>query len=132
MSETMIDGTLQTPEPISGDIIIKHKLTGTVFATVVASGYATEETELMGGISSEGHLYGCMEPTGMLDGDLAMAYSTDAEAYEGDYEVTPTVEGLELPTKHKYMADDVTIRAIPFFEVSNNSGGNTVYIADEI
>ena len=56
----------------------------------------------------------------------------DAVKYEGDYEVTPTVDGMELKTKHRFMTDDVTVRAIPFYEVGNTSGGNTVYIADEI
>lgn len=54
------------------------------------------------------------------------------ERYEGDYNVTPKVEHQTLATKEKFMVDDVTIQAIPFFEVSNPSGGNTVYIADVI
>ena len=52
--------------------------------------------------------------------------------YEGDYEVTPTTERQVLPTKNKSMVDDMTIHPIPIYEVSNTSGGNTVYIAGEI
>jgi hypothetical protein len=54
------------------------------------------------------------------------------ERYDGDYNVTPATTPKTLATKEKFMVDDVTIQAIPFFEVSNTSGGNTVYIADEI
>lgn len=50
------------------------------------------------------------------------------DRYEGDYDVTPKVEAQRLETKEKLMADDVRIKAIPFFEVSNNSGGDTIYI----
>ena len=52
--------------------------------------------------------------------------------YEGDYIVTPKVEAQTMPTKERIMLDDVTIKAIPYFETSNTSGGNTVYIAKEI
>lgn len=52
--------------------------------------------------------------------------------YEGDYVVTPKVEEQTMPTKSKVMLDDVTVKAIPFFETSNTSGGTTVYIAKEI
>ena len=54
------------------------------------------------------------------------------EPYAGDYVVTPKVEAQTFPTKEKVMVDDMTITAIPFFSVSNTSGGNTVYIAKEI
>ena len=67
-----------------------------------------------------------------LVGNLATAYVSASSKYEGEYEVTPTVEGLTLDTRDKYMTDDVKIRAIPFYEVSNQSGGNTVYIAGDL
>lgn len=54
------------------------------------------------------------------------------DPYEGEYVVTPKVEAQTMPTKEKVMLEDVTIRAIPYFETSNTSGGNTVYIAKEI
>lgn len=54
------------------------------------------------------------------------------EVYEGEYAVTPKVEAQTMPTKEKVMRDDVTIRAIPVFRVSNTSGGTTVYIAKEV
>lgn len=50
------------------------------------------------------------------------------EKYAGKYDVTPTTDAQTLATRKKYMEDDVRINAIPYYEVSNNSGGNTVYI----
>ena len=54
------------------------------------------------------------------------------ELYNGEYVATPKVEAQTLPTKSKVMADDVTVNAIPFFDVSNTSGGSTVYIGSEV
>lgn len=56
----------------------------------------------------------------------------DVEEYDGAYEVTPKVNEQTLPTASKYLSDDVTINKIPYFEVSNNSGGDTVYIGNEV
>lgn len=50
------------------------------------------------------------------------------ELYDGDYVVTPKVVSQKMETKSKVMSDDVQIKAIPFFETANNSGGDTVYI----
>lgn len=52
--------------------------------------------------------------------------------YEGDYSVTPTVDGKTIPTQNQIMRKDVTIKPIPFFETSNTSDGTTVYIGSEL
>lgn len=55
-----------------------------------------------------------------------------ADYYQGDYTVTPKMfEGTVLPTRDKTMADDVTVLEVPFWEVTNETGGTTVYIATE-
>jgi hypothetical protein len=54
------------------------------------------------------------------------------DPYDGSYEVTPKVDAQTMSTKGKVMIDDVTVNPIPFFNVSNNSGGSTVYIAKEM
>ena len=54
------------------------------------------------------------------------------DVYAGEYSVTPTVDGTTLETAQKLMSNDVKVNAIPFYEVENTSGGNTVFIADEI
>ena len=52
--------------------------------------------------------------------------------YEGEYEVTPkTYEETTLPTKNKKLTADVQVRKIPQYEVSNQSGGETLIIGDE-
>lgn len=57
----------------------------------------------------------------------------DGEDYEGTYDVIPIAHGdILLPTKNKYMLDDVKVHEIPYYEVSNPSGGETIYIAGEV
>lgn len=52
--------------------------------------------------------------------------------YEGDYIVTPLAYNQTiLKTSGKRMADNVTVREVPYYEVSNVEG-KTVYIADTI
>lgn len=54
----------------------------------------------------------------------------DVPLYEGEYGVTPKVTEQTLPTAQKFLARDVTIEKIPYFEVSNNSGGTTASIGE--
>lgn len=58
--------------------------------------------------------------------------SIGGELYTGDYAVTPKVEQQIMPTKGKLLAKDVTVLPIPFYNVSNTSGGSTVFIAKEM
>lgn len=64
--------------------------------------------------------------------ESAVKVGSSGQVYDGSYEVTPTVKGLTMETKDKYMLNDVDIQPIPFFKVGNNSGGKTVYIANEV
>ncbi len=49
--------------------------------------------------------------------------------YEGEYEVTPSLsEEIKLETAKKLMTDDVTVKKVPRYDVSNEAGGKTVYI----
>lgn len=52
----------------------------------------------------------------------------NAEEYNGSYEVTPKLEEQTLQTAKKVMREDVTIKEIPIFTVTNSSGGNTIII----
>lgn len=52
----------------------------------------------------------------------------NVEHYEGEYAVTPKVYAQSLPTADKFLINDLTVNAIPFFNVSNPAGGNTIYI----
>lgn len=42
--------------------------------------------------------------------------------YEGEYVVTPKIIEQVLKTKDKSMSDDVTVKEIPYHEVSNPKG----------
>ena len=45
--------------------------------------------------------------------------------YTGTHEVTPKTTAQTLPTADKRLTDDITVLAIPFYEVSNTAGGST-------
>ena len=49
-------------------------------------------------------------------------------AYEGDYIVTPKIDEQILETKDLRMTDDVTVKEIPYAEVTNPVGGKTAII----
>lgn len=75
--------------------------------------------------------------TGSIQLDAAFAdyqqvtLQKEADPYTGDYEVTPAVESQTLPTAQKLMKQDMTIKAIPYFETSNDFDGKTVYIGSK-
>ena len=52
--------------------------------------------------------------------------------YDGPYEVTPRVAAQTLPTARKIMTEDLTVREIPRYDVSNTAGGKTIFIANEV
>ncbi len=53
---------------------------------------------------------------------------SQAEVYDGSYEVTPRVYAQSLDTDGKLMEDDVTVHEIPVTRTSNRQGGLTVLI----
>ena len=65
---------------------------------------------------------------------FVVEFGTDADlaADLGQTTVTPrTYEETRLETKDKLMPDDVTVRKIPRYEVSNDCGGVTLIMGDE-
>ena len=52
-----------------------------------------------------------------------------AELFPGPYEVIPKTENQTLETADKLMSRDMTVKAIPFYKTSNQSGGYTATIA---
>lgn len=48
--------------------------------------------------------------------------------YDGEYTVVPKAEEQTLPTGQTSMREDLTIQAIPYYEVSNPQNGKTVII----
>lgn len=56
----------------------------------------------------------------------------EIEAYDGPYVVTPAIDSQVLPTAQKRMTDNMTVKAIPYFQTSNPQMGETVYIGSEV
>ncbi len=128
-----ITGSILSPGgTINGQATNAQPITGGVAASAAVSGNVARDAGLSGSVAHEAALQGDLQGESAMVGNMASAYEAKVATYEGDYEVTPKVDAQELNTKHKYMKEDVTVCAIPFFVVGNTSGGNTVYIADEI
>ena len=67
--------------------------------------------------------FGNVEVVTKMEGDI--------EPYDGEYLVTPLPEeNVVLNTNRKYLTDNVTVEKIPYFEVSNTSGGTTICIGN--
>lgn len=49
--------------------------------------------------------------------------------YSGEYEVVPTFDEQQLETANKLLKNDIKVKAIPRYDVANEAGGTTVYIA---
>jgi hypothetical protein len=81
-----------------------------------------------------GQLSGSSKLSGVLSGKgcLAAKISVGGTRYQGDYVVVSSTEEQTLATAQTYMEADVTIKAIPFSEVSNLAGGSTFFIGKEV
>lgn len=83
------------------------------------------------GDTEVGHLVGIVQSqTFQISANVYFRGGIDAEPYEGEYIIKPTVDDQMLETKNKLMEDDVTVLAIPYFETSNIANGLTVYIGE--
>lgn len=89
---------------------------------------------LIGSISASTKLNGLISAHGVLTGELSLPEIVNGgvEMYEGEYIITPETSAQTLPTKQKQMRDDLTVLAIPYYETTNETGGNTVYIGMEV
>lgn len=61
-------------------------------------------------------------------GRLSTATITEGVPYEGETEVTPRTAQQTLPTKDHLVKVDITVKAIPYYETTNLSGGYTAII----
>lgn len=78
-----------------------------------------------------GEIRGTVCAGAVIRGKITIPQYIGGELYNGEYVVTPRVTEQTLPTAQKIMADDVTVKKIPRYDVSNKSG-KTVYIGIEI
>lgn len=59
---------------------------------------------------------------------IVVSSVAEEERYTGPYLVEPSCSEQILKTTGKYMTENVNVHRIPFYEVSNASGGTTVII----
>lgn len=97
---------------------------------IIAKDCANFKIPLTGTIRSEISITGKLKTEDVVFGKIQL--SGNLSIYNGDYTVTPSVEEQTLKTANKKMLEDVTVKKIPFYETSNLSGGNTVYIGSEV
>lgn len=69
---------------------------------------------------------------GGIELDIIEVEGLDIERYKGDYIITPMAyDEQELETKNKLLEDNITVKEIPYYRVSNVDG-TTVYIGSEV
>ena len=67
-----------------------------------------------------------------VGGMAGAVFNYTAPVYDGPYEAVPKAYDAQvLKTKDRTMVDDVTVEKVPFYEVSNEAGGMTCYVAEE-
>lgn len=115
--------TIETVQTLDADINTRAGLTAVIAAQV----------DLDVAVQTDGAIEAEPSTPQALEVELLAGGSAPSIApYNGKYAVIPTVEGETLQTKRKYMVENLTVHAIPYFEVGNLTGGTTVYIAGEI
>lgn len=85
-----------------------------------------QQANIRGVLTAQDALTGTIAPVCVLTG--ALSIPVGYKDYTGSYEVTPRVDAQTLPTTDRHMVDDVTVQAIPYYEVSNLQKGKTVII----
>lgn len=84
----------------------------------------------MDGIQALGSLSGKLSGSGSLKGTITISATGRADAYTGDYKVTPQAfQTQTLETANKLLQKNIIIGEIPYYETENNSNGITAYIA---
>ena len=59
--------------------------------------------------------------------------ASELPRYSGTYEVTPQAIGsTTLETAQTFVESDIVVKQIPYYQTSNDSGGDTVYIGTEV
>ncbi len=82
--------------------------------------------ELTGKLSASGVLFGTISASKVLSAHVSM--NVEYDQYTGPYEVTPAVEAQTLNTTNRVMTQDVNIKEIPYYSVSNSAHGETIII----
>lgn len=123
----VIEGDVKLSSLIDGDTLLYNALDG-------ESDDSEQELVIEGEVCLESSIDGDTLLSDTLDGESGVFYAVSAqehETYEGAYVVIPMVDTEQtLLTADKIMSDDVTVRAIPYYETSNPYG-KTIYIGED-
>ena len=111
----------------SNGVSATHSWSGTTLTVTSASG--TSSADLKGSKGDKGDKG---DPYTLTTTDRATIVSDVINAlpkYDGEYEVTPSMSNdVTLRMSQTYVDADISIKKVPYSEVPNGSGGNTVYI----
>lgn len=122
---------------VTGDISSIKKIDGGVSPNKKISGNITlsEEVGVVGNILPIDRIDGNVSNAQTINGNITYGNGGDSTVpvYDGIYEVTPLAfKQTTLNTNGKLMKNNVLVKEIPYYETSNLSGGNTVYIAGRV
>ena len=76
-------------------------------------------------IASKKSLKGSITTKEKISGFVNVGGMIQQESYDGSYEVNQEIGQQILQTKNKTMVTDLTIKSIPYSEVTNTSNGIT-------
>lgn len=124
--------SLENRGTIYGKINSTHEINGKITGNVQLRGLLNPAINLQGSISNGevGALVGKISYQKQLKGVIELPKWKEIETYNGDYTITPKIIEQSVKTKSKLMNDDMVVKAIPYFETSNQTG-KTVYIGGE-
>lgn len=71
-------------------------------------------------------------PVTMRVSDAVVIGTGSVDPYEGAYVVIPKITDQTLDTERKLMMQDLLVKQIPFYDVSNAAGGSTIFIGSEV
>jgi hypothetical protein len=118
---------------ISGVLSKGGTLQGSATSQKSILGGSLAQTSIKGNATSRKNIFGDASTGLSVSGQVALGEAARLPRYEGTYSVTPSAhEAQTLNTAKKYLEEDVNVKKIPYSETSNTSGGNTVYIGNEV
>lgn len=118
-----------TARSLACSIVPDATLTGSI-ACHSLDASIVEKKELIGEITADKTVSAELTCDGIISGTISVPMNY--EAYDGEYKVTPAIHEQTMATSQKVMKDDVTIKKIPYYDVSNQAGGSTIYIGGDV
>ena len=120
---------------LSGNISFGGTLSGSLKQIDSMSGKMSNLNEKMSGeaYSTKDMSGQIVTPDSNTIGEMSFPVAKGMEYYYGDYTVIPKAfSDQQLQTQGKTMTGDVTVKEVPYYETSNDDGGETVYIASGV